>query len=51
MKYKVTYKYEAKATVEVEADSEKEAKDNGMAEADEIAANNMNLADVKVERL
>lgn len=48
MKYKVTYEYRAKVTVDVEANSEKEAEEAGQQEADESINLSLELYDVRV---
>ena len=48
MKYKVTYEYRARVTVEVEADNEKDAVENGLEEADEGINGAINLYDTTV---
>lgn len=47
-KYSVTVKYRGKVTVEVEADSKKEAETKGIAEAEFFAAGSLTLEDWEV---
>jgi len=47
-KYKVTYEYRGKVTVEVEAESEGEAERNGLEEADKSIDGNLTVYDITV---
>lgn len=49
MKYKVTYEYRGKVTVEVEAASEREAEQIGLREADECVE--LSVCDVQVREV
>lgn len=48
MKYKVTYEYRGKVTVEVEAENEKSAESAGLVEADELINGSLTVYDVTV---
>lgn len=50
-KYKVTYEYRGKVTVEVEAEDEKQAERFGLDEADECIAGSLMVYDTKAEEL
>lgn len=51
MKYKVTYEYHGKITVEVEAPDEKAAEVVGLEEADEFIQGQLSVYDVTVSAL
>lgn len=50
-KFKVTYEYRGKVTVEVEAADEKEADTKGLAEADESIIHNLSVYNADVEEI
>ena len=49
MKYKVTYEYRGKVTVEVEADSPEDAQRRGLEEADEAINGSLSVYDWTVK--
>ncbi len=51
MKYKVTYEYRGKVTVEVEAESETAAEQAGLEEADESINEALSLYDVVIRQV
>lgn len=51
MKYRVTYEYRSRVSVEVEAENEKLAEEAGMEEADDYINGSLELYDVKVKPL
>ena len=46
MKYRVTYCYEGRVTVEVEAESKEDAEKKGLSEADEAILHNLSVCNV-----
>lgn len=50
-KFRVTYEYRGRVTVDVEAADEKEADKKGLAEADSAIGGNLFVYDVQVEEV
>lgn len=51
MKFKVTYEYRGRVTVEVEAENEQEAEKEGTEEASELIDGNLSLYDTTVRKV